>query len=571
MFDCPVCDGRFIVPAPAPAQAAEPAPHEPHLPAAPPAEWNEPEAPPTPPPRRPPPIPSEDAVPDSAPAPCAAPGQEYDAPPESDVAPDAAPPVEQDEAPPSGSGAWRPGAGRRIWLGVVALIALLAALLSATGFYVRANRRERRELGEMLNRVKGSATGLRGVAETLVEKGRFEEALQVVNCAVDAAGDDVSCLNLKGNVLQTLLEFAEAENVYGKALALDPSHEQAKVNLELSRQMLQRGGKDRLSPGDLLGLASAFRSQGRPSAATAIMNRVGRDARALQKVYRDILTQAGVDARRISLNVRDDGGCELKIAEGSGLADLNPLRPVPLISLEVYAPVASLLPLRGMSLHSLSLTDAPVTDLAPLRGMPLRTLGLPGTSVADLTALSGMPLEQLTLGRTPVADLAPLKGMPLQRLNLAGTQVTDLSPLQGMPLKSLQLGGTRVRDLTALAGAPLETLELGGTPVSDLSPLRAMGLKSLDVSGTKITDLGPLARMPLTFLDVSGTQVMDLLPLQGMRLKRFAFSPERARAGIDAVRKMTSLDEINYKPAARFWTEYDKPTGEAPPPSTNGP
>lgn len=300
---------------------------------------------------------------------------------------------------------------------------------------------------------------------------------------------------------------------------------------------------------------------------------------------------------------------------GTKVSDLTPLRGMPLTALTLSVdgegcPVADLGPLKGMKLTELDLSSTKVDDLAPLRGMMLTTIDISGTQVSDLSPLRGMPLKYVGLSDglgnvCPVTNLSPLKGMKLTRLNLVGIQVADLTPLVGMPLTKLDLSGTAVTKLAPLAGMPLKTLYLrncsgitdlsplkgmslnklilrGLGTVTDLSPLKGMQLTRLDLFACEgITDLSPLRGMPLTSLELERCKgITDLSPLQNMRLTRLDLSyctgitdltplqyipltsliihrPGRITKGMDVLRSMKSLAEINMTPSIEFWKSYD--------------
>ena len=124
----------------------------------------------------------------------------------------------------------------------------------------------------------------------------------------------------------------------------------------------------------------------------------------------------------------------------------------------------------GMLQLDLSGTD--IADLTPLRGMPLAAIDVNATRVSNIDVLKDMPLTTLNLAGTKVRDISGLKGMRLTRLNLWNTQVTDISVLKGMPLTSLDLGGTGVTDISGLKGMPLREVYLYGCKdLHDLSPL----------------------------------------------------------------------------------------------------
>jgi len=200
-----------------------------------------------------------------------------------------------------------------------------------------------------------------------------------------------------------------------------------------------------------------------------------------------------------------------------------------------------------------------VAGLGPLEGMAIRSLNVAHCrSVRDLSPLRGMPLTSLELQGTSVEDLSPLAGMRLTSLGLSFCAVTDFSPLRGMPLTSLSLAGTRLQDLSLLKGMPLTSLDLGNTSVGDLSPLRGMPLNSLDVFDCgNVRDLSPLVGMPLTYLRINGAVgVTDLSQLQGMELSAIRFDTKVTK-GVDVLRRMKSLTNINDLPAEEFWKKYD--------------
>ena len=217
----------------------------------------------------------------------------------------------------------------------------------------------------------------------------------------------------------------------------------------------------------------------------------------------------------------------------------------------------------------LVLRDAKVADLSPLQGLKLRAIDLFNTPVSDISALKGMPLEGVYLEGTQVKDLSPLKGAPIRALYLSRTPVEDLTPLEGMPIASLNLLGTRVSDIRVLATLPLNTLWLNSTPVSDIAPLAGCRrLVSLTLYGTHVTDLRPIADLAqLQRLHIGNTNITDLRPLQRMNLSRLIFTPSKITHGIDVVREMPSIFQIDTKmdmegndrlmSPREFWQRYD--------------
>ena len=202
-------------------------------------------------------------------------------------------------------------------------------------------------------------------------------------------------------------------------------------------------------------------------------------------------------------------------------------------------------------------------SVEPLKGLPLRGLDLGFTYVSDLSPLTGMPLENLVLENTNVADLSALKGMPLKVLKIQNTKVTDFGFLAGMKLTHFNVLNLAFSDLNVVRDMPLNTLWLTGSKITDLTPLSGSRLVSLDIERTDISDLAPLATISaLKRLNIANTPVTDLSPLAGLSLERIVLSPERIRAGIEAIRNMKSLVYIQTtvdqnQAADEFWKRYD--------------
>jgi serine/threonine protein kinase len=163
---------------------------------------------------------------------------------------------------------------------------------------------------------------------------------------------------------------------------------------------------------------------------------------------------------------------------------------------------------------------------------------------------------------SPVRALVGLKQLNCRGSNIGKGRLRDLSPLSGMRLTGLICGGTQVSDLSPIEGMPLESLNFGGTLVADLSRLKGMRLACLHCDVTKVSDLSPLKGMPLKELLCNDTQISDLSTLQGMELTTFGFTPKNITKGLDAIRRMKSLDRIgidyaHWLPPNEFWKKYD--------------
>ncbi len=278
-----------------------------------------------------------------------------------------------------------------------------------------------------------------------------------------------------------------------------------------------------------------------------------------------------------------DGQIVGVMLRGPSIVDITPLANLHLEELMLAETrVEDLSPLAGMPLARLTVFNAPVRDLSPLAGMPLKSLDLMGLPVEDLSPLRGMALERLMLDETKVKDLSPLRGMPLLELWLNHAPVADIALLEGMGLQKLNLFGTKVRDIRPVATLPLNTLWLRDTPVEDFRPLKSLFLESLDVEGTAFgnDDLKLLSEMPLKRLNIARTKVTDLRPLAGLELTRLIFTPEKIEHGLDVVRNMPTLQQLdtffdpNVRPAmtpAEFWRRFDAASGRDPLPPDNGP
>jgi hypothetical protein len=152
--------------------------------------------------------------------------------------------------------------------------------------------------------------------------------------------------------------------------------------------------------------------------------------------------------------------------EPSRLADLRPLRGLPLTRLAVHCTeVADLSPLEGMPLKELECWKSSVKDLSPLRGAPLTSLDIAWTLVEDLTPLlTDKDLVWLHCDNTPLTDLSPLRGKPLTELHCHNTGVTDLSPLEGMPLRNLRCNPDVARNGAAVLRSLHELRMINETP-----------------------------------------------------------------------------------------------------------
>ena len=251
----------------------------------------------------------------------------------------------------------------------------------------------------------------------------------------------------------------------------------------------------------------------------------------------------------------------------SDLSELGPLRGVPLTSLHLRATsVRELAPLKNMPLTILNLHSCKQVGLLdPLRGMKqLTTLDLTGTRVRDLAPLLGLPLTTLTLdGCAQLEDLSALADMDLTTLGLSNLDdVPDLTPLRQAKITTLNLTNcSNLRDLAPLQGAKIGTLNLTNSKsLQDLTPLEKMSLTALTLDNcTLVKDLTPLNTLSrLTTLSLTGcSSVTDVSPLKGMKITTIRL-PAQKLEGMNELRKMKSLANINGRKAIDFWKAFDK-------------
>jgi serine/threonine protein kinase len=211
----------------------------------------------------------------------------------------------------------------------------------------------------------------------------------------------------------------------------------------------------------------------------------------------------------------------------------------------------------GLEFSTDNVTDiSPLQEMKDLKTLRCIGSAVGKGRLADLSPLRGLPLVELECYFNPVRTLKPLSGMQLRKLWCSYSSVSDLTPLTGMPLKNLNLHTTLVTDLTPIRDCPITALNVADTPVSSISALKGMNLDALFCERSSLADLSPLIDMPLSMLDVSNTPVADLSPLKNLPLQwlRCDFRPER---DADIVRSIKSLVTINEKPVEEFLKGFD--------------
>jgi serine/threonine protein kinase/formylglycine-generating enzyme required for sulfatase activity len=229
------------------------------------------------------------------------------------------------------------------------------------------------------------------------------------------------------------------------------------------------------------------------------------------------------------------------------------------------SPLRRLKYLRNLQMLGNFSRDSGLVDISPIEGLPLTRLDLTGNRrLADILPMKGMHLQELFLTDCSVVDLTPIAGMPLQILWTWNWPGSDLSPLKGMPLKELNIGGNgNAMDLTPLSGAPLESICFNLSKVSDIAPLRGMPLKKLYCENTLVHDLTPIKDTKLTEFIGGGTRISDFSVLRDMPLTwaKFDIVPKR---DLEMLRDIKTLDRINDQRAKDFLKELSEEV--SPPP-----
>lgn len=290
---------------------------------------------------------------------------------------------------------------------------------------------------------------------------------------------------------------------------------------------------------------------------------------------------------------------------GAAITDISPLKDLPLTDLDLWCTnVSDISPLKGMHLTRLNIDSsewARVEDLTALDGMSLESLqfhangvtkgievvrGMKSlkeinqmkpqefwmkydaeSSVRESVAKAGLKFTKLyggadgTIGLWfhggDIVDLAPLRELAVVSLGFRDSKVSDLRPLAGLPLRSLCVKSSALTDLSPLRETPIKELYLDCDNLTDLSPLKETRLETLSLGCPKLTELSAIRNLPLKYLNIRGGGVTDLSPLEGMSVEDIHFDLERITRGLEVLRGMKALKQINYEDVECFWNERD--------------
>lgn len=371
---------------------------------------------------------------------------------------------------------------------------------------------------ERLSDLRNTAPTFYSEAKSLLEDLSLGEALKKIEYAIAQMPGEADYHELRGCILQSSLNWSDAEAAFQEALLRKPDLAEARRNLELTRKLSADKAKaGAITPMILRSFYNGLMQQERFDEALGVLGMIPRDRELFRATWQALFDKRGMRQR---IETNDD---ETLNVDFSRVAQ-------PSIHKLADAPVVSII-----------LDDTKIFDIAPLKAFQLHRLSLNRTGVINLAPLADMPLRYLSIDGTRVNDLSPLAKVPLEILRMTDTRVADLSPLSGKKLDDLVLANCRnIRDITPLAGIPLQRLDLSRTGVRDLSPLAGSTIRELNLQGcTDLTDLHALLEMPNLEAVIIPAQCKD----------------------IDFLRDIPSLRRLSYKkmtqPVYEFWQEFE--------------
>jgi Leucine-rich repeat (LRR) protein len=91
----------------------------------------------------------------------------------------------------------------------------------------------------------------------------------------------------------------------------------------------------------------------------------------------------------------------------------------------------------------------------------------------------------------------------------------------------------------------------------DISPLKELASRELYLDCPNVTDLSALQGMPLTRLNISRSGARDITPIKDTPLESIILNMDRRPQGMEILRSMKSLKQINYHEVNEFWESYD--------------
>jgi serine/threonine protein kinase/Leucine-rich repeat (LRR) protein len=393
----------------------------------------------------------------------------------------------------------------------VAAVAMIAGTGISIWQALRAERAAARANSTLAD-LRATVPAFVAQARGLVTQGRFDDAIDKLDYALQFRPEAQDALLFKADLLEAQLRLSEAGQAYRKVLEIAPINDRAKRHAALCEQ-LEQGQPSREK---LAGLYQVMIEEQRSAAELLpIARQLGEAQSVLVSFWL---------AQLKNLPLPNDPPLEQRLV----------MRPDGLLKLDLTgSTISDLAPIAGMPLGSLILAQCRrITDLSPLRGMSLKELDLTNTEVSDVTPLQGMvSLESLLLNDSRIIDLSPLRGLRLERLGLWNQNISDLSPLAGMQLRSVAISAIAANDFTVFKDMPLESLTLDRTRVGNLGFLQGRPLKGLVLSGSSnARSLSVLNEIPTL------KSVVLPWPIESV--------PEEELEAIDALRSHGTLEQL---------------------------
>ena len=85
-------------------------------------------------------------------------------------------------------------------------------------------------------------------AQKLFDQNQLPKALEILNQCISSNVDDIQSINLRGRIYYRMQNWGAAMNDYVSVLELDPENADAKVGLEMARNILGYFTPDMFNP-----------------------------------------------------------------------------------------------------------------------------------------------------------------------------------------------------------------------------------------------------------------------------------------------------------------------------------
>jgi serine/threonine protein kinase len=333
----------------------------------------------------------------------------------------------------------RAGLKRQLYLwaarhkGNVAAFGAIAILFHAAIIWFFLSLKHQRDLArESKNQLEDAVRDLRGAAPLFADEavqlaGRreYDRALDRVESAIRQVPNDANYQNIRGNILQVMLRWDDAIDAYESALDRNPHMASAKVNLEVTKKLVESLGEDdEPEAKQIKELQTALLAQDRRTDAAALGEKLGSGRPLAGRGLRQAIeNDPQLAPLRDILARREFRGRFASLPDGTYSANF---RGIPYFVLEPFFQASP------PQISRIVLDEVRFPGLEVVQNMNLRSLSVAGCpTFRSLEPLRLMfELERLILSRTKVTDLEPLTDLPLKELNLEDcSELNDFRPL----------------------------------------------------------------------------------------------------------------------------------------------